>query len=139
MFRPALCARLLAGVLVAASGVCHAQVLARGADATVPGEIMVKLKTTADLQPLLAKYPVTLVSGFGQRPLYKLKVVGRNTVTKVIRALLTEPAVQIAEPNPIHQDPEARKNQFWAIGTEVEYREQWAPQAMRLAQAQATS
>ena len=139
MIRPALCARLLAGVLVAASGVSHAQVPPRGGDATVAGEIMLKLKSTADLQPLLAKYPVTLVTGFGQRPLYKVKVVGRSTVARVIRSLLTEPSVQIAEPNPIHQNPEARKNQFWAIGTEVEYREQWAPQAMRLPQALATA
>jgi subtilisin family serine protease len=45
----------------------------------------------------------------------------------------------VAEPNSLHQAPEARKNVAWAIGTEVDYREQWAPQAMKLPQAQAIS
>ena len=140
MTPPSCCAHLLAGALVAVGSLASAQTPAlAGGDAIVPGEIMVKLKTTADLPPLLGKYPVTLVSAFGQRPLYKLKVTGRNTVAKVIRALVLEPSVQIAEPNPIHQGPEARKNQFWAIGTEVEYRAQWAPQAMRLPEAQTRS
>lgn len=140
MTRSSRCARLLAGALLSAGTLASAQTLALGGgDGFVPGEIMVKLKTTADLAPLLSRYPVTLVSGFGQRPLYKLKVTGRNTVPRVIRELVLDPSVQIAEPNVFHQGPEARKNQFWAIGTEVEYREQWAPQAMRLPQAQAQS
>ena len=138
MTRPSSCARLFAGALLAVGTLAGAQTTALiGGDATVPGEIMLKLKSTADLAPLLSRYPVTLVSSFGQRPLYKLKVTGRNTVAKVIRDLALEPGVQIAEPNPIQQGPEARKNQFWAIGTEVEYRAQWAPQAMRLPEAQA--
>lgn len=105
--------------------------------AEVPGEILVKLKTTAALQPLLAKYPVTLVGRFGARPIYRLKVIGSVRVKDVLAGMTLEPDVMIAEANLNHQSPEARKNVAWTIGTEGAYVAQWAPQAMHLAAAQA--
>lgn len=112
---------------------------ARGTDPAMPGEILLKLKSTAALQPLLSKYSLTLVNSLGARPLFRVKVVGNTDPAAVIAQLLLEPDVQIAEPNPRNQSPEARKNIFWAIGTEAEYRVQWAPQAMNLPAAQARS
>jgi subtilisin family serine protease len=107
-----------------------------GPDPEMPGEVLVKLRSTAALQPLLARQPLTLVSRFGARPIYRLKVVGAVRVKDVLAALALEPDVMIAEPNTTHRSPEARRTVPWAIGTQSAYIAQWAPQAMRLADAQ---
>lgn len=107
-----------------------------GGDPNVPGEVLVKLRTTQALQPLLAKYPVTLVSRFGARPIYQLRVVGAADFDAVLAGLGLEPDVMIAEANATHRSPEARGNQPWANGDPDTYREQWAPKAMRLPWAQ---
>ena len=106
-------------------------------DAEVPGEVLVKLKSTDALQPLLAKYPLTLVSRFGARPIYRLKVIGAVRVKDVLAGLVLEPGVMIAEANTTHRSPEARKNVPWTIGTPQAYVAQWAPRALRLHEAQA--
>ncbi len=124
---------LLATALLALAS--HAQ----AADPEVPGEILVKLRSTAALTPLLTKYQLTLAKSFGARPIYKLKVIGAADVHQKIDALRTELDVLIAEPNVQHRSPEARKNHAWAIGSETEYKAQWAPAAMRLPEAQARS
>ena len=123
----------LAAALLALSA--HAQ----AADAEVAGEILVKLRSTGALAPLLTRHDLTLLAGFGPRPMYRLKVTGNANVHDKIDALKAEIDVLIAEPNVVHQSPEARKNHAWAIGTESEYKAQWAPAAMRLAEAQALS
>ncbi len=107
-----------------------------GKETDIAGEVLVKLRTTGALTPLLAKYPLTLVSRFGARPIYKLKVAGVVRVKDVLGALALEPDVMIAETNPTNRSPEARRNMPWAIGTQGNYVAQWAPQAMHLAQAQ---
>ena len=103
----------------------------------VPGEILLKLKSGDALQPLLAKYPVTLVSRFGARPIYRLQVVGTARVRDVLAGLVLEPGVMIAEVNGIHQSPEARRNVAWTIGSPQAYVAQWAPRALRLPEAHA--
>lgn len=132
-FRPLRAATLCAAALLAPG------LPARAADAEVSGEILVKLRSTAALAPLLAKHQLTLAAGFGPRPMYRLKVIGGADTHAKIDALRVEPEVLIAEPNVMHQSPEARKNHAWAIGTEDAYRAQWAPAALRLAEAQALS
>ena len=112
---------------------------ARAADPEVAGEILVKLRSSAALAPLLAKHELTLAAGFGPRPMYQLKVIGNADTHAKIDALRAEPDVLIAEPNVVHQSPEARKNHAWAIGSADQYHAQWAPAAMRLAEAQALS
>jgi subtilisin family serine protease len=102
----------------------------------MPGEILVKLRSTAALQPLLARQPLTLIDRFGARPIYRLKVVGSTRVKDVLAALALDTDVMIAEANTTHRSPEARRNIPWAIGTQTAYVQQWAPQAMRLAEAQ---
>jgi subtilisin family serine protease len=98
--------------------------------------MLVKLRSTDALQPLLARQPLTLVSRFGARLIYRLKVVGAARVKDVLAALALEPVVMIAEANSTHRSPEARRTIPWAIGTQSAYTQQWAPQAMRLARAQ---
>lgn len=126
---------LLAAVLLATGLNAHA---AKGGEA-LPGEVLVKLRTTAALGPLLAKYQLNLIDGFGARPIYRLGVNGIATVHDTIAALRAEVDVLIAEPNFVHESPEARKNVVWAIGTPQEFAAQWAPQAMRLPEAHRVS
>ena len=130
-------ARRAAPLLAAALFALGTQAVA--ADAEVPGEILVKLRSTTALAPLLTRHQLTLVAGLGARPMYRLKVVGAADVHAKIDALRAEADVLIAEANVVHQSPEARKNHAWAIGSEDQYRAQWAPGAMRLAEAQSLS
>jgi subtilisin family serine protease len=125
---------LTAAALLMATGA-----LAKGegatADPQAPGEVLVQLRSTAALGPLLTKYQLSLVRQFGARPIFRLKVVGLADVNDKIAALELEPDVLIAEPNFIHQSPEARVTSAWAIGTPTAYTAQWAPQALRLPEA----
>ena len=121
---------LLLGVATHAKG---------GGDPAVPGEILVRLRSTAALQPLLTKYQLTLASQFGARPIFRLGVIGQADVQAKITALLTELDVLIAEQNFVHRSPEARSNTAWAIGTQTAYTAQWAPAALRLPEAHALS
>ena len=116
-------------------GVASTAASTGGPDTDMPGELMVKLRSSQDLGPLLARYPVTLLSRFGARPIYRLKVVGAARVKDVLAGLVAEPGVMIAETNPTGRSPEARKNMPWAIGTAQAYQAQWAPQALHLAEA----
>jgi subtilisin family serine protease len=112
---------------------------ARAADPMVAGDILVQLQSTAALGPLLAQHPVTLVSQFGARPIYRLRVIGAADVDDTIGALEANPSVLQAERNAIQRSPEARRASGWTIGERTAYTAQWAPQAMRLPQAQALS
>lgn len=111
----------------------------KSTDADLPGEVLVKLRTTDALGLVLSRYPLTLVSRFGARPIYRLKVIGTARVKDVLAGLALEPDVMIAETNPTNRSPEARKNVAWAIGSPAAYAAQWAPQAMHLAEAQRIS
>ena len=130
------CSALLLSVAI---GVALPVAAKAGADPQVPGEVLVRLRSTADLQPLLLKYSLSLRGQFGSRPIYRLSVIGAAVTNDVIAALELEPTVFDAEPNVIHSSPEARKNSPWAIGTPTDYVAQWAPHAMRLPQAHALS
>ena len=131
----ARCALLLAATL----GLGFSASAKSGGDPEVPGEVLVRLRSTADLQPLLLKYSLALRAQFGARPIYRLSVVGTAATRDVIGALVLEPVVLNAEPNAIHSTPEARRNTAWAIGTPAAYTAQWAPQALRLDQAHTLS
>ena len=109
------------------------------ADPQLPGEVLVQLRSTATLGPLLTKYQLSVVSQFGTRPIFRLMLIGDTDVGAKIDALLTEFNVLEAEPNAIHQSPEARKISAWTIGTPTAYTTQWAPQALRLPEAQLLS
>ena len=133
-------ARTCCAVLVAATlGLGFSASAKSGGDPEVPGEVLVRLRATADLQPLLLKYSLSLRAQFGARPIYRLSVVGTTATHDVIGALALEPTVLNAEPNAIHSTPEARSNTAWAIGTPAAYTAQWAPQALRLEPAHALS
>jgi subtilisin family serine protease len=133
-------ARALRLTLAAATLLIVTVVDAKGnTDPNLPGEILVQLRSTAALGPLLNTYPLSVVSQFGARPIYRLKVAGAADANATIAALLTNPNVLNAEPNFVHQSPEARKASAWTIGTPGMYVAQWAPAAMRLPEAQRLS
>ena len=110
-----------------------------GGDAEVAGEILLRLSDASALGPLLVKHQLSLVSQFGSRPIYRLKVVGLADPQDKIAALVLEPKVLIAEPNFVNRSPEARRASAWAIGTPDAYATQWAPAALRLPEAHALS
>lgn len=112
---------------------------AKAADAEVPGEVLIRLRTTAALRHLLLKYQFSLVSQFGSRPIYRLKAIGLTDVHPKIEAMGLEPDVLSVEPNSIQKSPEARGNDAWAIGNRTAYVAQWAPGAMHLAEAHRVS
>lgn len=124
---------------------CASLVLAAGAqagggssgngDGDVPGEVLVKLQSSDALAPLLTKYGLTLVDRFGSRPIFRLKTIGNQKAKDVVAKLALEPGVMIAETNRQQDTPEGRSNQPWTIGTPQQFATQWAPQAMRLAEA----
>jgi len=108
-------------------------------DPTSDGEILLRLRSTTALAPLLTKYQLEERSQFGRRPIYRLAVAGTRSVESTIEALELEIDVLAAEANPTIRNPEARRNAAWAIGEESNYAEQWAPQAVRLEAAQQVS
>ncbi|HEX5688127.1 MAG TPA: S8 family serine peptidase [Ideonella sp.] len=105
-------------------------------DPYLDAEVLVRLHSTAGLGPLLARHRLTVVAQSGARPLYRLGLMAGDSVVAKVKALALEPEVIAAEANVQPRAPEARKNAVWAIGSEVEYREQWAPEAIHLAEAQ---
>ena len=127
--------RTLRVLLAVALWVAGTQAAIARDDPGLPGEVLVKLRTTQALAPLLARYQLGVISQFGARPIYRLSVVGTVDVNNVITALLLETDVLLAEPNTVNSSPEARRNVVWAIGNASAYAVQWAPAALRLTEA----
>lgn len=136
-----LCALGLASNAGAASGSggsqTSTQTSTQGTSASeVPAELLVKARSADALPRLLARHPITLASRFGARPIFRFQVVGTARVKDVVAAMSLDTDVMIAEANATHRSPEARRNLPWAIGTAQAWATQWAPQAMRLPEAQ---
>ncbi len=108
-------------------------------DPVVQREILLKLKSAADLAPILANQRLTLVEQMGPRPIYRVRLIDDENLEPRIAAVKRENGVLIAEPNRVTSAPEARKAVVWAIGNESDYRAQWAPQALDLARAHTVS
>lgn len=125
--------------LAAAAFAACSVAVAKGGDPRLDGEILMRLQNTGALASLLARYPITVIDQFAQRPLYRLHTVGGADVDSTIASLRLEPGVIQAEPNFQHRSPEARMNNVWAIGTQTQYVTQWGPQAINLPQAQQLS
>ncbi|MFO1341058.1 MAG: S8 family serine peptidase [Burkholderiaceae bacterium] len=134
--RPALRLLALAAAAVLAAPPASAK---DPKDPYLPGEVLVRLHSTGALGGVLARHALTLVSQSGARPLYRLQVADGASVPDKVTELVADTDVIAAEANVESQAPEARRNVIWAIGTEVDYREQWAPAAIHLAEAQALS
>jgi subtilisin family serine protease len=108
-------------------------------DAALPGEVLVKLRSSADLAGVLSAHRLTLVSRFGARPMFRMKLVSGSSVDAKLNALRADSRVLIAEPNFRAASPEARKAAVWAIGSASQYTAQWAPRALGLPSAHAVT
>jgi subtilisin family serine protease len=121
------------------SATAQAATASTPADASLPGEVLVKLRLASDLPGVLSKHRLSLAGRFGARPIYRLKLVSGTDLGAKLSALRADPRVLIAEPNYVASSPEARKGAVWAIGKAGNYTAQWAPQAINLASAHALS
>lgn len=122
-----------------------------GSDAPPPGggssadpaaaDVIVQLRPGASVTALAGTYRLSVVDQFGQRPIWRLRVASGVSVDDAITALRADPAVKFAERNEDTETPEGRRrNPVWAVGGDAGvYASQWAPQAINLAAAHATS
>jgi subtilisin family serine protease len=133
--RPARWRQALAAGLMAVASVVPA--VAGTSAGTVPGELVLVLRSPGDLAPLQQKYGLSLVSRFGARPIFRLKVPAGAAVGGMAAALTAEPGVLVAEPNLRRGSPESVKNNVWTIGSAQAYAAQWAGAAIGLSHAQA--
>lgn len=101
-------------------------------DGALPGEVLVKLRSSTDLAGVLSAHRLTLVSRFGARPMFRMRLVSGSSVDAKVTALRADSRVLIAEPNFRAASPEARKAAVWAIGSASQYTAQWAPRAIGL-------
>ena len=138
--------RALTALILAAAVVCSVGLMTSTAhakttisDAALKGEILLRLRSTRALNPLLKKYPLKVVSQFGRRPIYRLVVTGTAASQATIKALTLEIDVLAAEANPTLHSPEGRRNAAWAIGEKSGYAKQWASPAVRLGAARKLS
>lgn len=108
---------------------------------TAGPQVLVQVATGTDVAVLAARLGLDVVDRFGRRPIYRLQLPAGGDADAVSATLRAEPGVVFAEPNVDSETPEgARGNSFWAIGdSEDDYAQQWAPQALRLPLAHATS
>lgn len=104
-------------------------------------DVIVQLDTGADVDTLAARYGLTVVDRFGKRPIWRLRVAAGASADAAVDSLRNDPAVRFAERNEDTETPEGRRrNPVWAVGgDEGTYTTQWAPQAIRLADAHARS
>lgn len=102
-------------------------------DTPVPGEVILQLEQGQSAQNVANGYALTLLSQFGSRPIWRARVAPGDQVATVVRQLSQDPRIRYAEAHVEHQTPEGRHNVVWAIGgSQSEWAEQWAPQAMGL-------
>jgi subtilisin family serine protease len=103
----------------------------------VADEVIVQLQVASDLNAILAEYALTLIDQFGTRPIYRLRITTGAEPPAQAETLAADPRVVFAEPNVLGATPESDRRQGgWAVGgDDNEYRLQWAPATIRLAEA----
>lgn len=110
------------------------------AGTTVAGEVLVKLLSAADLPALLADNGLAVIDQFGQRPIYRLRAAAGTDIQALSARLEADARVQYAEPNLLHETPEGRAREAWAIGGDAGvFATQWNTRALRLGEAHTLS
>ena len=114
-------------------------------DAYVPSEVIVKLRSSVNLPVVAATYGLlaTPLDQLCSLPIYRMEILDGTSPTSNATALVNDVlnlGVVYAEPNYIGQAPEARRQSSWSVGGDSgTYVAQWAPNVLRLAQAQTVS
>lgn len=114
-----------------------------GGSPTLPAtgpEVVLQLESGAEIQTVAGAAGATVLGQFGRRPIWRIALpVGRDASAEAA-ALQARADVRYAEPNALQEAPEGTRNSFWLIGGDTgTYGSQWAPQALRLADAQAAA
>jgi subtilisin family serine protease len=103
-------------------------------------EVVVQLATGVDAAGFASARGLVLIDQFGSRPIWRFGLGGPGDPDDVAAALAMLPEVVFAEANSEGETPESVRNSFWLIGASAEdYAGQWAPEALRLADAHARS
>ena len=123
--------RLALAAACAAAGVMPAAQAANGAGAE-PGEVLLVLQSGDGIGALQQRYGLSLISRFGARPIFRVKVPAGADAAQVAGALATQPGVLVADLNYRRASPESVKNNVLAIGSAQGYAAQWADGAMGL-------
>jgi subtilisin family serine protease len=113
---------------------------------TVQKDVVVLLRTGADVDALAASFGLQRIDQFGRRPIYRLGLPVSANVAEVVQALKQDARVLEAEANEQTEAPESRRARSgggggaWSIGeSSTGFANQWVPQALRLDQAHALS
>ena len=125
-------------VLLLSSAAPYRQALAEGSNDYVPGEIVLKLPSSADLTDIASDYALDLVplDQFGSRPIYRMRILDDASPPTRAAQLAADPRVLYAEPNFIGRAPEGRAKLSWPKGVEGgNYQGQWAAGMIRLPEA----
>lgn len=139
---------IFSAVFVAACGGGGASRQAPGAHAMAtasaptpaPGDVVVMLHSGASAAALASDHGASAVDQFGKRPIWRLALAAGADVDAVVEALRADARVRFAEKNSETQTPEARLQVVWAFGGDAGYMaSQWAPQALALPAAHASS
>lgn len=144
-----LCLGLTAALLTACGGGGGADASGSGGTppSSAPGpnppvaeEVVVQLRPGADVSALATALGLSVVDRFGRRPIWRLRVAAGADVQAALRSLQADARVQFAEQNFEHETPEGRRRTVWAAGGDAgSYAAQWAPAALRLADAHTRS
>jgi subtilisin family serine protease len=111
-----------------------------GPNAGVANEVVVQLNAGGDVTALVAAYPVSVIDQFGRRPIWRLRVAAGADTDGLIATLRADSRVRFAERNYENETPEGRRRSGWFVGGDAgTFASQWAPAALRLPEAHATS
>jgi hypothetical protein len=107
---------------------------------SITREVIIQLRTGAQVASVAGDYQLTVIDQFGRRPIWRLRAAQGADVDSVIATLRQDARVRFAERNVEGQTPEGRHLVVWATGGDAgSYATQWAPAALRLNQAHAVT
>jgi thermitase len=139
---------LVAAVVVLVDlSVIIAPVRASGASSTdyVANEVLVKLNPLANVSQIVAAYGLNPIidpnDRLGASSIYRLRITDGTSPLDKAAALMLNPLVVYAEANYIGQAPEGVYQSGWSKGDQDDtgYKGQWAPDKIRLPEAQTVS
>lgn len=111
-----------------------------GTPPTAGPELVLQLEIGGDIQTVAAAAGATVLDQFGRRPIWRVALPAGSDAVAQAAALQARVDVRFAEPNALQEAPESTRASVWAIGGDLgTYGSQWAPQALRLAEAQAVA
>jgi subtilisin family serine protease len=132
----AVCAMLWAFAVApaAASGGSASSI----ADPITPGQVILRLQNTADLQAVATQYQLdpTPLDQLTIAPLYLMRITDGASPEVRAAALAADPRVAYAEVDVVGSSAEDQSQSSWASGgSAATYQGQWAPTLIRLPQA----